>query len=258
MPRLSGVGPCVAIRNAHHRDARLVFRLPPRDGRIRAVPAIDALQRVADLRLRGASPMPVRVRWPTGARTVGPLAVFLPDLDPRNGVDPADDELCRRLCAGVGAVVLCAPLRSARLESADSSLDRASSVLEWSADHAAELGADPNRLLLAGSGAGAAAAVVLALRARDRGWPRIARQLLVLRGRGSCSGDRCAAARSAIDEPPRRARVAAPAIVAASKGHRGRAAARLRARGIDVDERPLEELESVWSALRGALGERAA
>ena len=130
-------------------------------------------------------------------------------------------------------------------------------MLEWSADHAAELGADPNRLLLAGSGAGAAAAVVLALRARDRGWPCIARQLLVLRGGGSCPGDTCAAARSAIDELPTRA-AAAPAIVAASEGRCGRAAERLRARGIDVDEHSLEELESVWRALRRTLGENAA
>jgi len=245
------------MRDAHHRDARSVFRSSPRHGRIRAVPEIDALQRVADLRLRGASAMPVRVRWPTRARTVGPLAVFLPDPDPRNGVDRADDELCRRLCAGVGAVVLCAPLRSARLGSADSPLERAASVLEWSAEHAAELGADPNRLLLAGSGAGAAAAVVLALRARDRGWPRIARQLLVLRGGGACPDDTCAAARSAIDELPTRA-AAAPAIVAASEGRCRPAAERLRARGIDVDEHPLEELESVWRALRRALGENAA
>jgi hypothetical protein len=222
------------------------------------VPGIDALQRVADLRLRGASAMPVRVRWPTGARTVGPLAVFLPDVDPQNGVDPADDELCRRLCAGVGAVVLCAPLRSPRLGLSDSSLERAASVLEWSADHAAELGADPNRLLLADAGAGAAAAVVLALRARDRGWPRIARQLLVLRGGGSCPGESCAAAQSAIDERPMRTADAAPAIVAASEGRCGRAAERLRARGIDVEEHPLEELESVWRALRPALEERAA
>ena len=221
------------------------------------MPGIDALQRVADLRLRGASAMPVRVRWPTGPRMVGPLAVFLPDLDPQNGVDPADDELCRRLCAGVGAVVLCAPLLSARPGLSDSSLERAASVLEWSADHAAELGADPDRLLLAGSGAGAAAAVVLALRARDRGWPRIARQLLVLRGGGSCPGDTCAAARSAIDELPTRA-AAAPAIVAASEGRCGRAAERLRARGIAVDEHSLEELESVWRALRRTLGENAA
>jgi alpha/beta hydrolase fold len=246
------------MRNTHHRDARSVFRSLLRNCRIGAVPVIDALQRVADLRLRGASSMPVRVRWPAGARSSGPLAVFLPDLDNQNGVDPADDELCRRICAGVGAVVLCAPLRSARLDSSDSSLERATSVLEWSADHAAELGADPNRLLLAGSGAGAAASVVLALRARDRGWPRIARQLLVLRGAWSCAGEACAAARSAIDELPTRAGIAAPAIVAAPKGRCGPAAGRLRARGIDVEEHPLEELESLWPSVRMALGEGAA
>jgi acetyl esterase/lipase len=258
MRRLSGLASCAAIRIAHDRDAESDFREASWWHRIRVMPAIDAVQRVADLRLRGASSMPVRVRWPAGARRVGPLAVFLPDLRRQGAVDPADEELCRALSAGVGAVVLCAPWGAARHGSSDSSLDRAAGVLEWSADHAAELGADPNRLLLAGSGAGAAASVALALRARDRGWPRIARQLLVLRGGGSRHGDACEAARSAIDELPNRADVAAPAIVAAPEGRGGPAAERLRARGIEVDEHPLEQVESLWRALHGALWERAA
>src|SRR4051794_26625165 len=101
------------------------------------MPGIDELQRVADLRLRGAGSAPVRVRWPAGVGTPAPLAVVLPGLT----VDPADDELCRQLCAGAGAVVLCAPWASGGLE-------RAACVLEWAADHASELGADPARLLL--------------------------------------------------------------------------------------------------------------
>ena len=52
-------------------------------------------------------------------------------------------------------------------------------AMEWAADHAGELGAEPRRLIVAGEGRGAALAARLALRARDHGWPEIERQLLV-------------------------------------------------------------------------------
>ena len=46
-------------------------------------------------------------------------------------------------------------------------------------DHAAELGADPRRLLLAADHGGAGLVAALARHARDRGWPPIARHVLV-------------------------------------------------------------------------------
>jgi acetyl esterase len=49
----------------------------------------------------------------------------------------------------------------------------------WIADHAAELGADPNRLAVMGDSAGGNMAAVVSLMARDRGAPRIAAQLLL-------------------------------------------------------------------------------
>jgi acetyl esterase/lipase len=52
-------------------------------------------------------------------------------------------------------------------------------ALEWGADHAAELGADPRRLLLAADHGGAGLVAALARHARDRGWPPIARHVLV-------------------------------------------------------------------------------
>jgi acetyl esterase/lipase len=228
----------------------------PRGGRrFGAMQAIDPTQRVADLRLRGASSLPVRVRWPAHAPTPAPLVVFLPDLGVAGGVDPDDERLCHQLCAGVGAVVLCAPWGASRPGGADSPLERAAGVLEWSADHAGELAGDPDRLLLAGSGAGVAACVALALRARERGWPRITRQLLVLCESASRPSRVRDAARSAISEVANDAGIApAPATVAVPRGRPTRCAERLRARGIDVDELALEDVEALWRSLRGALG----
>ena len=216
--------------------------------------AIDPTQRVADLRLRGASSRPVRVRWPAGARSPAPLVVFLPDLAPSDGVDPADERLCHELCAGVGAVVLCAPWTTSGVGGSDSPLERAAGVLEWSADHAGELAGDPDRLLLAGSGAGVAACVALALRARERGWPRITRQLLVLCASASRPSAVREAARSAISDLPDDVEVAAaPATVAVPGGRPTRCAEQLRARGIAVDELPLEDVVALSRSLRGAL-----
>jgi acetyl esterase/lipase len=216
--------------------------------------AIDPTQRVADLRLRGASSRPVRVRWPAGAPTPAPLVVFLPDLTPSDGVDPADERLCHELCAGLGAVVLCAPWAASVARGSGAPLERAAGVLEWSADHADELAGDPDRLLLAGSGAGVAACVTLALRARERGWPRITRQLLVLCASASRPSAVREAARSAISDLPDDVGIAAaPATVAVPGGRPTRCVERLRARGIEVDELALEDVEALSRSLRGAL-----
>ena len=121
--------------------------------------ASTPVRRAADLRLRGRTgTVSVRVRWP-GAAPAGPapLIVFLPDAAP-DGVDEADDVLCRDLCARAQMVVLCVPWAERRPGAPGSPLERAGLALEWCADHAGELGADPDRLVVAGRGAGAAAA----------------------------------------------------------------------------------------------------
>lgn len=51
--------------------------------------------------------------------------------------------------------------------------------LVWLAEHAAELGVDPDRVTVMGDSAGGGLAAGLCLRARDRGGPPIAQQLLV-------------------------------------------------------------------------------
>ena len=123
--------------------------------------------RIADLQLRGnTSPLPVRVYWPGRPVTRPvPLLVFCRVGAGAAAVAEADcgaEATCQRLSQGAGLVVLsvcCA-----------SGVPDGTAVLEWAAEHAAELGADPGRLLIAGEGAVAAAVAAEALAA---GWPSV-------------------------------------------------------------------------------------
>jgi alpha/beta hydrolase fold len=101
----------------------------------------------ADLHLRGSRP--IRVTW-TG-EAPAPLVVHL-------GHEPRLD---------TPAVVL-----------AVTNFDDAASVLQWCADHGAELGGDPRRLILAGDQEAAGVVAALARQARNRGWPPIERTVI--------------------------------------------------------------------------------
>jgi len=130
------------------------------------------VQRVADIQLRGAADVsPARVYWPTATSGRPALLVLF-----------SDSEATRReLCARLGAVVLATSCRS---------VEQAVATTEWVADHAAELGADPGRLLIGGEGAGADLAGAVAVHAGHNGWPAITQQLPIdaAAGLGGLSG----------------------------------------------------------------------
>lgn len=121
--------------------------------------------RIADLQLRGStSPLPVRVYWPGQAASQPvPVLVF---CMVGAGAGAQAEQTCRRLSEDYGLLVL--GVRC--LAGAHDGM----TVLEWAAEHAAELGADPARLLIAGPGAGGAVATAVISQARAAGWPEVA------------------------------------------------------------------------------------
>jgi poly(3-hydroxybutyrate) depolymerase len=116
--------------------------------------------RIAGLQLRGStSPLPVRVYWP-GQPTAQPVPLLVFCMaDAGAGAE----ETCWALSEDRGLLVLAVP-RTAGVHDV-------MTVLEWAAEHASELGADPGRLLVAGTGEGGAVAAAAESQARAAGWP---------------------------------------------------------------------------------------
>jgi len=116
--------------------------------------------RIADLQLRGnTSPLPVRVYWPgQAAPQPVPLLVFCV-------VGAGAEASCRSLSEDLGLLVLAV--------SCPTGAQNGTTALEWAAEHAAELGGDPGRLLVSGQDAGSAIAAAVASQARAAGWPAV-------------------------------------------------------------------------------------
>jgi acetyl esterase/lipase len=111
------------------------------------------------------TPLPVVVYFHGGGWVIGDIT--------------SHDTPCHRLAAGVPAVVVSVDYRLAPEHRFPAAVEDCDAVTAWVAAHAAELGADPTRLAVAGDSAGGNLAAVTARRARDRGDPPIAFQLLI-------------------------------------------------------------------------------
>ena len=83
-----------------------------------------------------------------------------------------------RIADGSGAVVVSVGYRLAPEHRFPAALDDAYAAAVWTAEHAAELGIDPERIAVGGHAAGAGLAAAVALRARDQQGPPIRFQLL--------------------------------------------------------------------------------
>jgi acetyl esterase len=89
------------------------------------------------------------------------------------------DPVCRALANRAGCAVLSVDYRLSPEHRFPAAVDDAWAATVWAAAHAAELGADPERLVVAGDSAGGNLAAVVALQARDAGGPPIAFQYLI-------------------------------------------------------------------------------
>ena len=128
------------------------------------------------MQLRGnTSPAPVRVYWssrPTSHQV--PLLVFCivgagaetAGAETAGAETAGAETACRTLSEDAGLVVLAVRCDLAGVHDG-------MNVLAWAADHAAELGADPARLLVGGEGAGAAVAAAIVREAQARRWPPV-------------------------------------------------------------------------------------
>jgi acetyl esterase len=127
-----------------------------------------------------AGQIPVRIYRPAAAvsQPVPTVAFFhgggfvLCDLDSHDGI-------CRALCNATPAVVVAVDYRRAPESRYPAAVDDCYAVTLWAAEHAVELGGDPARLAVVGDSAGGNLAAAVALMARDRGTPRLAKQVMV-------------------------------------------------------------------------------
>ncbi|WP_340685855.1 alpha/beta hydrolase [Amycolatopsis coloradensis] len=83
-----------------------------------------------------------------------------------------------RLAETSGATVISVEYRLAPENPFPAAFDDVYAVLNWTAEHAAGLGVDPDRIAVGGHSAGGGLAAATALRARDEDGPRICFQLL--------------------------------------------------------------------------------
>jgi acetyl esterase len=137
------------------------------------------LPSVEDMTVAGpAGAVPVRLYTPDGKKPFPVIVYFHGGGWVIGDLDTAADAWARSLAAETGAVVVSVDYRLAPEHPYPAGLDDCYAVTEWVAEHGEEIGVDGGQLAVAGDSAGANLAAVVALRARDRGGPRISFQLL--------------------------------------------------------------------------------
>jgi acetyl esterase len=163
---LSELGPDGA-RQTHVEQSRLVSGPPAAVAEVRDV-AIDG----------PGGAVPARTFRPETPQRPGAVLYFHGGGWVTGTLDTYD-ALARALAEAAGAVVVLVDYRLAPEHPFPAALQDSAAALRWLPQHAAELGADPDRLAVAGDSAGGNLATVVARQARDAGGPALRHQVLV-------------------------------------------------------------------------------
>ncbi|MGE0216803.1 alpha/beta hydrolase [Mycolicibacterium sp.] len=133
---------------------------------------------VTNLEVAGAVG-PIQARHYRADEDGAPLLVFYHGGGHVIGSLDTHDDLCREICRSGRIHVLSVDYRLAPEHKAPAGAQDAYASYLWARDHAAELGADPNRIAVGGDSAGGNLAALVALRARDEKAPAPTLQLLL-------------------------------------------------------------------------------
>jgi acetyl esterase len=170
MLRLQRVGRVPGAEEVPLAEGREVLRMTT------ALTAGD--QPIGAVRALQVGDLPARLYVPTDAAASGPLLVFFHGGGFWCGDLDTHDAPCRFLAEQSGARVLAVDYRLAPEHPFPAAYDDAVAAFGWTVEHAAELGADPQRIGVGGDSAGGNLAAGVAIEAARRGWP-CAVQLLV-------------------------------------------------------------------------------
>jgi acetyl esterase len=147
--------------------------------------SLEPVARVEDRSISGpGGKLGLRVYWPKegrrgGSRKMLPLLVYIHGGGFVAGSVEDMDGACRRLANRAGFIVLSVRYRLAPEDRFPAAAEDCYAALRWAHENAGSLGGDASRLVVAGSSAGGNLAAVACLIARERGGPKIARQVLV-------------------------------------------------------------------------------
>ncbi|WP_406396466.1 alpha/beta hydrolase [Streptomyces sp. NBC_00887] len=160
----------------------------------------EPVARVGDALVPGAAgQLPVRFYRPAAAVGRRPLLVYFHGGGwITGGLDVVDRPL-RRLANATGAVVASVGYRLAPETQFPGPAEDCYAALRGIRARAAEWGADPDRLAVAGDSAGGNLAAAVCLMARDRGGPRIGAQILIYPVTAPAAGSTSASYREHAD-----------------------------------------------------------
>ena len=140
---------------------------------------VEPVHEVRDTTVPGpAGDLRVRVHRPAGDGPLPTLVYFFGGGWTLGSVETADG-ICRRLANATPCQVVTVGYRLAPEHPFPAAVLDCHAATRWLAEHAVDLGVDPDRLVVGGDSAGGNLAAAVTLLARAEGGPRLAGQLLV-------------------------------------------------------------------------------